>query len=105
MSTPKTVEEILDEYATEYFQLLMRPSQESRELKDRKRNEAITAINELRKADMAYVIGEDVKDAGATIVRNADGSVHSSSAGSYSEHIKNEYREEARLRAEERLQK
>lgn len=40
------------------------------------------------------IIGENVKDNGATVVRNNDGSVHSSSAGSYAEHIKSDLRAE-----------
>lgn len=48
------------------------------------------------KADVLEALGEDVKDNGATVVRNEDGSVHSSSAGSYAEHCKSDLRAEIR---------
>lgn len=51
----------------------------------------ITALNELRKADMAYVIGEDETYEGHQMV--------------WSIEHRNTLRAEARLRAEERLQK
>lgn len=49
------------------------------------------------------IVGEDVKDNGATVVRNQDGSVHSSSAGSFGEYCKNELRAELRQQAKLKL--
>jgi len=45
------------------------------------------------------IIGEDVKDYGRSVVRNDDGTEHSSSAGSYRDYCNNVLKAEQRQRA------
>ncbi len=92
-NTPKTVAEILTrlENAVAYDVTKRVLNHQSGRSPKSSHLEAITALNELRKADMAYVIGEDETYEGHQMV--------------WSIEHRNTLRAEARLRAEERLQK
>ncbi len=59
---------------------------------------ALAALNKAHEEECLRVIGEDVKDYGRLVVRNDDGSEHSSSAGSYRDYCNNELRAEQRNR-------
>lgn len=89
MNTPKTVESLINEAETKWASQGRTDEQKwaVRNFITGSMQEAITALNELRKADMAYVIGEDEYDADMM--------------SSYANRI----RAKARLRAEKRLQK
>ena len=92
-NTPKTVESLINEAETKWASQGRTDEQKwaVRNFITGSMQEAITALNELRKADMAYVIGEDETYEGHQMV--------------WSIEHRNTLRAEARLRAEERLQK
>ena len=95
-NTPKTVESLINEAETKWASQGRTDEQKwaVRNFITGSMQEAITALNELRKADMAYVIGEDDID----FPENAD------NYWTYPK-VRTRLRDEQRLRAEERLQK
>jgi hypothetical protein len=100
-NTPKTVESLINEAETKWASQGRTDEQKwaVRNFITGSMQEAITALNELRKADMAYAIGEFDRTRTRTGNDYAD-SIHEAEVNAV-----NKYIVKARLRAEERLQK